>query len=166
MRKRSKDAEKEAWAALEELMDARDAVAMEVMREVFARLPYGQKFTLSDGSVAHLEKLAAPELCPNERSDYFQRPHFGVDVVIEGGKLDHIEITAFQSGSGMAVGPPDAKPDTRVRLAGADERKAASDSEHPGAWAASEKRGGGDRSAPPPSRPPEHRGGGGNASTR
>ena len=38
MRKISKEAEKRNWAALEKLVDARDDMAMEVMREVFARL--------------------------------------------------------------------------------------------------------------------------------
>ena len=65
---------------LEKVLDARDAVVMDVMREVFERLPYGQNFTLSDGSVAHLEKLAEPQLCSNESSDHFERPHFGIDV--------------------------------------------------------------------------------------
>ena len=108
MRKPSKEAQQRQWAALEKLVDERDAIAMEVMQQVFARLPYGQKFTLSDGSVAHLEKLSAPELCPDEGSHYYQRPTFGVDVVIEGGKLDHIEISAFQTGAGMALGPAKA----------------------------------------------------------
>jgi hypothetical protein len=105
MSKRARVSEARNWAGFENLVDEHDAIGLEVMQEVFARLPYGQKFTLSDGSVAHLEKLSAPELCPNEGSTYFQRPQFGVDVVIEGGKLDHIEISAFQTGSGMAVGP-------------------------------------------------------------
>ncbi len=66
MRKMSKEAQQRKWAALEQLVDARDAIAMEVMQEVFARLPYGQKFTLSDGSVAYLDKLSAPS--PSSRS--------------------------------------------------------------------------------------------------
>jgi hypothetical protein len=105
MEKSSKEPENRKWAALEELVDARDAIAMEVVREVFERLPYGHKFTLSDGSVGYLRKLAEPQLCANQDSHYFECPHFGVDVVIEGGKLDHVEITAFQTGSGLAVGP-------------------------------------------------------------
>jgi len=105
----SKENDDRKWAALEKLVDARDAIAMEVMREVFARLPYGQKFTLSDGSVGYLSKLSEPQLCANQSSYYFERPQFGVDVVIEGGKVDHIEISAFQTGSGMAVGPAGAE---------------------------------------------------------
>ena len=61
MRKTSKERENPNRDELENMLDARDAVAMEVMREVFERLPYGQKFKLSDGSVAHLEKLAEPD---------------------------------------------------------------------------------------------------------
>ena len=108
MGKLSKKAENQKWAALEGLADARDAVEMEVMRQVFERLPYGQKFALSDGSVCYLEKLAEPELCSNQSSDHYLRPHFGFDVVIEGGPLDHVEIYAFQTGSGIAVAPPNA----------------------------------------------------------
>ena len=54
------------WEALLHGLEARDRIALEVMREVFARLPYGQEFRLSDGSVARLEKLAEPELCRND----------------------------------------------------------------------------------------------------
>jgi hypothetical protein len=81
--------------ALQLGLKARETMALEVMREVFARLPYGQQFRLSDGSVARLEKLAEPELCPNEHSENYERPCFGVDVVIEGGTLDHVEMYAF-----------------------------------------------------------------------
>jgi hypothetical protein len=131
MRKMSKEAERRNWAALEKLADARDDIAMEVMREVFARLPFGQKFTLSDGSVAHLSKFVEPELCANESSEYYQRPHFGVDVVIEGGKLDHVEISAFQTGAGMAVDPT---------IAGAKASTDAQTPEEPGKWTASRGR--------------------------
>ena len=55
-----------------------------MMKEVFERLPYGQKFTLADGSVGYLRKLAEPELCSNQKSENYQRPHFGFDVVIGG----------------------------------------------------------------------------------
>ena len=90
---------------------------------VFALLPYGQEFRLSDGSVARLEKLAEPELCRNEHSENYERPCFGVDVVIEGGTLDHVEISAFQTGWGMAINPrgqitsPESKyPEDRVEV--------------------------------------------------
>jgi hypothetical protein len=147
MRKMSREAEKQKWAALEGLVDARDAIALEVMREVFARLPYGQKFTLSDGSVAHLSKLSEPELCPNESSDYFQRPQFGVDVVIEGGKLDHIEISAFQTGSGMSVDPKTAQPNAGTHATKPDGGDAAEMEGRGGKWAASHRRGAGGHSA-------------------
>jgi hypothetical protein len=131
MRTMSKDAESRKWAALEQVVQAQDAIAMEVMREVFARLPFGQKFTLSDGSVAHLSKFVEPELCPDEGSEYYQRPRFGVDVVIEGGKLDHVEISAFQTGAGMAVDPT---------IAGAKASTDAQTPEEPGKWTASRGR--------------------------
>src|SRR4051812_39321237 len=82
MEQRSKpDGEK--FEALLHGLDARDTIALEVMREVFARLPYGQEFRLSDGSVARLEKLFDPELCANQHSENYERPWFGVDVAIE-----------------------------------------------------------------------------------
>ena len=52
-----------------------------------------------------MQKLSEPELCVTESSDRFQRPHFAVDVVIEGGTVDHIEISAYQTGSGMTIDP-------------------------------------------------------------
>ena len=143
---------------VEGLVDARDAIALEVMQEIFARLPYGQKFTLSDGSIAHLSKLSEPELCPNESSHYFQRPQFGVDVVIEGGQVDHIEISAFQTGSGMAVGPKTAQPKAGRDSVNMDGGDAAEMEERPGKWAASERRGAGSHSpAGSPRTRPERR---------
>ena len=152
MRKPSKEAQQRQWAALEQLVDERDAIAMEVMQQVFARLPYGEKFTLSDGSVAHLEKLSAPELCPNEGSHYYQRPQFSVDVAIEGGKLDHIEISAFQTGSGMALGPAIAD--------------AAEAPKHLGKWTASHGRPASRDSASTPPRKTPERGKGGQSLKR
>jgi hypothetical protein len=91
--------------AAERILQERDAIVMEVMREVFARLPFGTTFTLSDGSVATLEKFCEPQLCDNEGSQYHERPYFGVDVKIEGGKVDYVGISAFQTDSGMVVDP-------------------------------------------------------------
>ena len=99
------EAQRQEQERAEQILDARDAIVMEVMREVFARLPFGKEFRLSDGSVARLEKLCEPQLCRNEHSENFERPYFGVDVTIEGGKVDHVEISAFQTGSGMVLDP-------------------------------------------------------------
>jgi hypothetical protein len=155
MSKRARASEAQRWAALENLADEHDAIGLEVMQEVFARLPYGQKFTLSDGSVARLEKLSAPELCPNEGSTYFQRPQFGVDVVIEGGKLDHIEISAFQTGSGMAVGRSNADQHANTLPLITSGGDTAETSAPAGKWSASQRSGAGGYSATrrSPSRP-------------
>jgi hypothetical protein len=91
--------------AAERILQERDAIVMEVMREVFARLPFGTTFTLSDGSVARLEKYFEPQLCDDAQSQYHERPHFGVDVMIEGGKVDHVGISAFQTDSAIVVDP-------------------------------------------------------------
>ena len=89
----------------ERILEERDAVIMEVMREVFARLPFGKEFKLSDGSVARLEKFSEPALCDDEQSHYHERPYFGVDVKIDGGKVDYVGILAFQTDSGMVLDP-------------------------------------------------------------
>ena len=104
------------WEALLHGLEARDRIALEVMREVFARLPYGQEFRLSDGSVARLEKLFEPELCENQHSENYERPCFGVDVVIEGGMLDHVEICAYQTGWGMAINPAVGNQEPRKQM--------------------------------------------------
>jgi hypothetical protein len=84
MAKRARGDEQK-WEALQLGLKARETMALEVMREVFARPPYGQEFRLSDESVARVEKLAEPESCRNKHSENYERPCFGVDVVIEGG---------------------------------------------------------------------------------
>jgi hypothetical protein len=166
MRKISKEAEKRNWAALEKLVDARDDIAMEVMREVFARLPFGQRFTLSDGSVAYLSKLSEPELCTDQSSDHYQRPNFGFDVVIEGGKLDHVEIYAFQTGSGMAIAPPRADANAKAESLTTGEGDTALTPENPGKWAASQERRTGSHSGSRPSRTKPERGKGGASQER
>ena len=100
---RQSKADEHKWQDLQVGLEARDAIALEVMREVFARLQFGESFTLSDGSVARLEKLSEPELCQNEQSENFERACVSFDVAITGGVLDHVEITAFQTGWGMAI---------------------------------------------------------------
>lgn len=81
----------------------KDAIVVEIMREIYARLPYGEKFQLSDGSIAYLRKLSEPKLQNSEHQHYPDVPRFGVDVIIEGGKLDHLELFTFQTGWGSAV---------------------------------------------------------------
>jgi hypothetical protein len=69
-------------------------IVLEVMREVYARLPYGAPFKLSDGSTGKIAKFMEP----GEAEDGEFR--FGFDVQIEGGKLDHIEFLVTQTGWG------------------------------------------------------------------
>lgn len=83
---------------------SRDAIAMEVMQEVYARLPYDQEFTLSDGSKCKLKKFVSPCISQKEGHPYEGRPEFGFDVVIEGNKLDHLEFYCFNTGGGGMVG--------------------------------------------------------------
>jgi hypothetical protein len=166
MRKISEEAKKRNWAALEKLVEARDDMALEVMREVFARLPYGQKFTLSDGSVAYLRKLSEPELCANPSSDFYQRPQFGFDVVIEGGKLDHVEIYAFQTGSGMAIASPRADANAKTESRTTGEGNPALTPENPDRWAASQVRRTGGHSASRSSRTKPEQGKGGPSQER
>jgi hypothetical protein len=166
MSKISKERENRHRDELENVLDARDAVAMEVMQKVFERLPYGQKFTLSDGSVAHLEKLAEPQLCSNEQSDHFERPHFGIDVKIEGGPVDFVEIYAFQTGSGMAIGPTNADQKAKATPPREDEAGTAQTPDTSRNWSASHGRGTGGQSPTSARRPRRSRGEGGGSIKR
>ncbi len=167
MRKMSEKLEQQKRDALEKLMDARDAIAMEAMRKVFELLPYGQKFTLSDGSVAHLRKFEEPELCSDESSHYFLCPKFGVDVVIEGGKLDHLEISAFQTGSGMAIGPTHAdEQNAGANPLTTDKADVAQTTDNSGKWTASHGHGIGRHSTSSPGRTRRARGDSGGSRKR
>lgn len=77
---------------LEEYTRQVNKISMEVMQEIYARLPYDSSFTLSDGSVCKLKKFVAPKICKQEGHQYYDMPYFGFDVIIEGGKLDHLEF--------------------------------------------------------------------------
>lgn len=92
-----------------------ERVVMEVMQEVYARLPYGQKFQLSDGSTAYLKKFIEPRICPYENHSFTGSPQLGFDVVLENGKLDHIEFAVFQSGWGRALAEPIVDETTGVK---------------------------------------------------
>jgi hypothetical protein len=166
MSKISKDRENRHRDELEKMLDARDAVAMEVMQKLFERLPFGQKFTLSDGSVGCLRKLAEPQLCSNESSDHFERPHFGVDVKIEGGPVDFVEIHAYQTGSGMALGPAGAERRANANSPQANEAADAQTPDTPTNWAQSHGRETGRHSKSSPSQPGRRRGTGGNSPRR
>lgn len=82
--------------AMHQYEHRRDAICKEVMQELYARLPYGEKFQLSDGSVGFVKKLAEPYIRDG-------RTQFSFDVIIEGGKLDHLEFVCKNTGGGGAV---------------------------------------------------------------
>lgn len=85
-------------------------IAMEVMQEIYARLPYGQEFTLSNGSKCKLKKFVPPKISHRDcEHQYEGRPECAFDVIIEGGKLDHLEFYIFQTGGGgFCINPPKA----------------------------------------------------------
>ena len=60
----SGDGEQKKWAALAGLVDAREAIPLEVMQEVFTRLPYGEKFTLSDWQRRPSAKVVGTGIMP------------------------------------------------------------------------------------------------------
>lgn len=70
---------------------------MEVMNEIYARLPWGQEFTLADGRTAKLVKLVEP-------ADHEDGPRFGFDAVFSDG--GHIEFYARQTGWGSPLFEP------------------------------------------------------------
>jgi hypothetical protein len=69
------------------------SIVLEAMQAVFDRLPYGIKFTLSDGSIGSVGKFSPPNMRDGEAQ-------FGFDVRFEEGtsRLDHIEFLVTQSG--------------------------------------------------------------------
>ena len=64
----------------------------EVLNELFHRIPFGEKFTLSNGKVA----VIVPWFEPCEEQDAI---HAGIDVVYEDGS-GHIEFILKQTGWG------------------------------------------------------------------
>lgn len=88
--------------AMDNLQRRKNTVIMEVMREIYARLPYDQEFTLSDGSKCRLKKFVGPRFCTRD-GPYHGAGELAFDVVIEGGKLDHLEFFCFNTGGGGMV---------------------------------------------------------------
>lgn len=75
----------------------------EVMREVFARLPYGEPITLSNGREFHLKKFIEP------RQDQSGRWMFAFDATFPEagpGAIDHLEFSVRHSGGGGALVSP------------------------------------------------------------
>lgn len=79
-----------------------EAIALEVMQDIYARLPWEQEFKLADGSTAKMVKFVSPKISTTE-NERKGSPCFAFDVIIEGGKLDHLEFYCYQTGGGGFV---------------------------------------------------------------
>jgi hypothetical protein len=87
----------EKW--LNEQMPGIYAEVPEVIREVFARMPYDQGFTLSNGRVGRFKKFVEPRQKDG-------RWEFGFDIVFDEGSPDHLEFFVQHTGGGGLVAVP------------------------------------------------------------
>jgi hypothetical protein len=71
----------------------------EVMREIFARFPFGQEFTLSNGRKGRIKTFVEPS---NEAGTWA----FGFDVVFDEGSPDHLKFWVAHTGGGGFVQEP------------------------------------------------------------
>src|ERR1700688_3185416 len=71
----------------------------EIIREVFARMPYGQEFTLSNGRVGRIKKFIEPRQNDGQWE-------FAFDVAFDVGSPDHIEFFVKHTGGGGFVAVP------------------------------------------------------------
>lgn len=79
-----------------------DALTLEVMRDVWHRMPFGQEIALSNGETATIRPFVEPREGNPEREDDLSRPNFGFDVVGPGGSW-HLEFWTSRGGWGGAV---------------------------------------------------------------
>ena len=80
---------------LEDIVHGAYAEVPEVIRELFARIPWEQTFTLSNGRTARIVKFFEP------KKDNTGSWHFGLDVKLSGGHgPDHLEFIMTHTGGG------------------------------------------------------------------
>jgi len=99
-----------------EIKDRQCRVSFEALQHVFAIMPFGTVFLLTDGRWAKLKKFVSPRM---KEDDGVERPEFGFDILIYPTKelaedcdacsSSHIEYFARQTGWG---GMPDAMVET------------------------------------------------------
>lgn len=73
-----------------------ERIAKEVMTELWAKLPFGHSFRLSDGSQATFSDFGGPRQDEEGWS-------LTLDAKIKGGGLDHLELTVRVTGGGMSL---------------------------------------------------------------
>lgn len=91
----------EAAKLLNELMPGIYAEVGEVMAEVFARMPFGQEFVLSNGRRGRIKKFIEPYRDPDTG-----QWKFAFDVVFDEGSPDHLEFFVNHTGGGGSPGSP------------------------------------------------------------
>lgn len=80
----------------------------EVIREIFARLPYGERIHLSNGREFEIKKFVEPRLNDSGRWE------FGFDAIFpdaKPGQIDHLEFFTRHSGGGGSLAAPVADTD-------------------------------------------------------
>ena len=65
----------------------------EIIREVFARMPYGQEFTLSNGRVGRIKKFIEPRQNDGQWEFAFDVA-FDVGALVPGQRQQPVEIVA------------------------------------------------------------------------
>lgn len=87
----------------EEQREAVRAIGLEVMTEIWAQMPWGHEFKLSNGRTARISELngGAGRSRPQVREDGSLSMLF--DVQIDQFSLDHIEFHITQTGQGGGI---------------------------------------------------------------
>ena len=78
------------------------AIALEVMCDVFHRMPFGQQIALSNGKTATIRPFVEPTTADDRTDERKGVPQFGFDVVFDDGS-GHIEFMAYKTGWGAAI---------------------------------------------------------------
>ena len=92
---------------VDEAMARVNVVAMEALRELFHRMPFGTKIELANGKTATIKPFFEPRDgtepdidCPEKWKGV---PCAGIDIQFDDGS-GHLEFLLYQSGGGHAVG--------------------------------------------------------------
>lgn len=93
----------ELQAKFEEHKARMDALTMEVMQDVWHRMPFGQEIALSNGETATIKPFFEPRPGDPDATEADRaNASFGFDVIGPQGAW-HLEFVAYRSGWGGAV---------------------------------------------------------------
>jgi len=83
--------------ALKEYAARTEAMALEALKEIYHRIPFGEEIHLANGQVAVIEKFVRPKI--DEQGEI----RAGIDVTAKDGSW-HLEFTLKKTGWGAALG--------------------------------------------------------------